>query len=276
MTASEEKPVARRQGRVPATLPAHDLRRMGRELDLDLRQDDLAGRGRSSRARDAFWTAANRAILEAIVSRDLIRLARLYGAQSAILHAEGRQFLRLLAEAYRSDLGSIDPELVSILAKDCDVCALDDGLRLPSADELADPRLPHAGCQRGQCTCLYTHEMRQVGDLVATFAGDAAYAARRRELQATLLEPMRAIATSARLSPPLRRTAARLLLERQEGHLIDDSFTAVSEAERLEQRRAVLETIAILDVLVSLAGDAELSSEERQRRANDLIGEPAA
>jgi hypothetical protein len=278
MAAREgERPVFRRQPRRLATLPAHDLRRMARDLDLDIDPDDLAGRGRSLRARDAFWAAANRAVLDAIAERDLIRLARLYGAQSAILRSEGRQFMRLLAEAHRSDLGSIDSSRVSIIAKDCDVCARDDGLTLATADELIERRLPHAECQRGHCSCMYTHGMRRDRREAAPGDdGDEAYEAMRRELATTLLEPMRAIATSARLSPPLRRTAARLLLERQERHLVDESITGLTETERLEQRRAVLEAIAVLDALVGLAGDADLSLEERQHRASDLMGEQLA
>jgi hypothetical protein len=248
---------------------------MARDLDLDVDPEDLAGRGRSLRARDAVWAAANRAVLDAIASRDLIRLARLYGAQSAILRSEGRQFMRLLAEAYRSDLGSIDPSLVAIVAKDCDICAQDDGLILLTEDERADQRIPHADCQRGHCSCLYTHGIRPIDD-VETVSGDHAYESMRLGLHATLLEPMRAIATSARLSPPLRRTAARLLLERQERHLVDDTITGSTETERLEQRRAVLETIGILDALVGLAGDPELSFDERQRRARDLMGDQTA
>jgi hypothetical protein len=274
MAAREaDRPVLGRQPLRLATLPAHALRRMARDLDLDVDPDDLAGRGRSLRARDAFWAAANRAVLEAIAERDLIRLARLYGAQSAILRSEGRQFVRLVAEACRSDLGSIDPAFVSIVAKDCDVCARDDGLIIDTDDERAAQRLPHAACQRGHCSCMYTHGVRRFDPGADSVGGDAAYEAMRRELQATLLEPMRAIATSVRLSPPLRRTAARLLLERQERHLVDDTITGITDAERLEQRRAVLEAIGILDALVGLAGDAELSLDDRQRRASDLMGE---
>ena len=246
---------------------------MARDLDLDIDPDDLAGRGRSLRARDAFWAAANRAVLDAIAGRDLIRLARLYGAQSAILRSEGRQFMRLLAEAYRSDLGSIDPSRVSIVAKDCDVCARDDGIVLTTAVERAAQRLPHAGCQRGHCSCMYTHGVRRTDDEPSTAGADDAYKAMRRDLESNLLEPMRAIATSARLSPQLRRTAARLLLERQERHLVDDTITGISEQERREQRRAVLEAIGILDALVGLAGDAELGIDERQRRAAELVGD---
>jgi hypothetical protein len=272
-----DRPMFRRQPRRLATLPAHDLRRMARDLDLDIDADDLAGRGRSLRARDAFWAAANRAVLDAIARRELIRLARLYGAQSAILRSEGRQFVRLLAEAYRSDLGSIDPTRVEIIAKDCDVCARDDGYTFATADERSEQRLPHAECQRGHCSCLYTHGVRKGHDEPQeSDVGDEAYEAMRRELATTLLEPMRAIATSARLSPPLRRTAARLLLERQERHLVDDSITGLTEGDRLEQRRAVLEAIGVLDALVGLAGDAELSLDERQRRASDLMGERLA
>ena len=271
------RPAPRRPPRRLATLPAHDLRRMARDLDLDVDPDDMAGRGRSLRARDAFWSAANRAVLDAIADRDLIRLARLYGAQSAILRSEGRQFMGLLAEAFRSDLTSIDTTWVSVIAKDCDICARDDGFTFSTADERHSQRLPHADCQRGHCSCLYTHGVRPASDESrAGGEGDIAYETMRHELGMTLLEPMRAIATSARLSPPLRRTAARLLLERQERHLVDDTVTGLTDGERLAQRRAVLEAIGILDALVGLAGDADLTFDERQRRARDLMGEEPA
>jgi hypothetical protein len=54
---------------------------------------------------------------------------------------------------------------------------------------------------------------------------------------------------------------------------VDDTLTGITEQERLEQRRAILEVIGILDALVGLAGDAELSLDERQRRAGELMGD---
>ena len=260
-----------------ATLPAYDLRRMARDLGLEIDPEELAGRGRSLRARDAFWHAANRAVLDAIDERDLIRLARIYGAQAAVLVSEGRHFQRLVAEAHRSDLGSIDTSSVSVIAKDCDVCARDDGRRLTTSEARGGALLPHRGCQRGHCSCLFTHAMpaaRETRPLGAS--EEATYERVRRELRASLLEPMLSIATSARLSPQLRRTAARLLLERQERHLVDEAITGLTEDDRLAQRRAVLDAIGILDALVGLAGDERLSHEERERQGRSLLGVDAS
>lgn len=144
-------------------LTAGVLRQMARQLELDVDEAAMAGRGQSQEARDAFWVAANRAVLEAIRTRQWHRLARLYEAQSEIQRVAGEPFMKLLAMSFEADLNGTEADVdalgmgvVTIIGDGCGACDRDAGAVVDVADERLAPRLPHRDCQGLRCTCMYT------------------------------------------------------------------------------------------------------------------------
>jgi hypothetical protein len=138
-------------------LTAGVLREMVRTLSLEVDPASIAGRGKSQRARDAFWVAVNRAAVEAIAVSNWPRLARLYEAQSEVLRAEGRPFIDMLARSFTADLSAIETETVMIIGNCCGTCRRDDRTIATTDDERRLARLPHVDCERGRCTCFYQH-----------------------------------------------------------------------------------------------------------------------
>lgn len=139
-------------------LTAGVLRRMAANLELDIPPDDMAGRGQSQAARDAFWAAVERALAEASKSRRWRRIARLYEAQAEVLRAEGRPYLDEFTRSFEADLEGVAAEgstAVSIIANDCAACSRDDRTVVTVQEERKRPRLPHLDCQNQRCTCMY-------------------------------------------------------------------------------------------------------------------------
>ena len=102
--------------------------------------------------------AVERALAEALKTRQWRRIARLYEAQAEVLRAEGRPYLDELARSFRADLEGVASEgstLVSIVANDCAACARDDRTVVTVEEELRLPRLPHLDCQNDRCSCMY-------------------------------------------------------------------------------------------------------------------------
>ncbi len=144
------------------TLPAGELRRMAKQLGLDVDPEIMAGRGQVPAAADEFWRASNVALSEAAVRQDSHRRSQLYHAQARIMHAEGKPFDRVLREANRLDLeegsqlaeAGVPVEAI-VFPCPCDTCASKDLSPRPYGDELRAPRLPHLDCERGVDVCSY-------------------------------------------------------------------------------------------------------------------------
>jgi hypothetical protein len=123
-------------------------------------------------ARTLYLVAAERAVRAARRGKRWDEVAQIRRRQAAALfmeagghpppadeivalHREGvAATLRKIAEVSR------EAELVG--ASCCRACRADNGRILRIADELRTPRLPHAGCPRGLCTCDWWPVVRSV------------------------------------------------------------------------------------------------------------------
>ena len=114
-------------------------------------------------ARRLYMTAAERAVRAARRNRRWDEVAQIRRRQAAALYAEAGatpppadEVVALHREGVTATLrkiAEVSREAELVAASCCRACRADDERVFRVADELRTPRLPHAGCPRGLCTC---------------------------------------------------------------------------------------------------------------------------
>ena len=127
---------------------------------------ELGRKGVGYGPRDAWWVAANRAALTAAAGEDWRLAGSAYWEMAQVLCDETdqetmpRQAVHLKREASKAEMRTYGSEVrVSTSGCACDPCSRDTGARA-TADELAAPRIPHADCEAGCCSCTYMPVLR--------------------------------------------------------------------------------------------------------------------
>jgi hypothetical protein len=136
------------------------------EAGLAAARRNLEAHGSGYTARDVYWSVARLAALEAIRQGDWRAAHDAYLSMAWAAYEESdqddapRRALDLMREAnlamlreYLRDEATADR--VEILGCGCDACKVGGSGAILMRDELTRPRIPHAGCAEGFCTCSY-------------------------------------------------------------------------------------------------------------------------
>lgn len=136
------------------------------ERGFEAIERDLATKDPGYTPRDVYWVAANRAIVTIIASGDWQTINEAYFRMARAAHEEADEpevmtdrSVLLMREANRAQLRArVRSEFgnrVEIFAESCQRCQRDDRMQLDPRRELDAPRIPHADCENGWCTCEY-------------------------------------------------------------------------------------------------------------------------
>ena len=133
-------------------------------------ESELQSKERYS-AQDVYWAAANRAVLRALKAGDWTEAGQIYyGMGWTSYEVSGDQekssprTVQLMREGNIATLRGYAAngiQWVDILACDCRVCWRGRKTRLPIADQIADPSIPHADCVEGWCSCDYMGNLQE-------------------------------------------------------------------------------------------------------------------
>jgi len=126
-------------------------------IDFDALEAEMQARDARHTARDVWWEAVSEHLLGALASADWFSAQVGYFDRARDLADHGQPWAEVARAGFRMELRHYlaDVDAVDVLACRCRVCQVDAGRRLLIAAELPAPRLPHADCEEGWCTCDY-------------------------------------------------------------------------------------------------------------------------